>query len=205
MTRRLSALNVAVLLSLVVLLSLFVLSAPAAAHDGDGVITVEQSEPISARTLRYTIRLTWANDGHPALDATVTATALAADGTAQTPVPLTPLDDDGRYTATLAFPGNEAWRVRFTAVTPTATVEQPAPIATTTSTVTTVTTAAPSTALSTTSVAPTTVVATTTSTGAVPSPPQESSGPSGRSVAAVIGIGVLAVAAASLIIARCRR
>ena len=109
----------------------------AAAHDGDGVLVVESQGPANDRSVPYVVRLTWENDGHAAIDATVTATAVAADGTPQTPVPMEAIDEDGRYSATLTYPSSGRWTVRFTSVTPTATAEvaeEVAPATTTTPT-----------------------------------------------------------------------
>ena len=68
--------------------------------------------------------MTWANDGHPATDATVTATGIAPDGTQLTPVPLAPADDDGRYAGPVDYPAPGGWTVRITAIEPTGTIEQ---------------------------------------------------------------------------------
>lgn len=123
------------------------MAAPAVAHEGAGTLAVEQAEAAADGQVRYVVRLTWNNDGHAALDATVNATLIGADGTPQTPVPLPAADQDGRYAATVTFPAPGNWTVRFTAVKPQATLEQAATIAApaTTSTLapTTATTAAP--------------------------------------------------------------
>lgn len=98
-------------------------AAPVEGHEGRGVLVVENAEPDGGLSVRYTVRLTWENDAHPARDATVTAAAVADDGTPQTPVQLEPVDEDGRYTAVVAFPAVGVWTVRFTSVTPTAVTE----------------------------------------------------------------------------------
>ena len=99
--------------------------APAAAHEGGGTMTVESAEPTDSGSVRYVVRLIWNNDGHPAAaaDTTMTAVPVGADGTAQTPVTLEPVDDDGRFAATVEFSSPGAWTVRFTAITPEATLE----------------------------------------------------------------------------------
>ena len=51
------------------------------------------------------------------------AHAIGTDGTPHTPVVMDPIDDDGRYAATIAYDSGGSWTVRFTAVTPTATIE----------------------------------------------------------------------------------
>lgn len=121
------------LLSLLALV-LFAPAIPAGAHEGEGEFFVEAREP-QGSGFRYVVRLTWTNDGHAALDSTVTATAIAADGTPQTPVTLAPLDQDGRYAALVPSPAGGPYTVRFTAVTPEATAEvtqRPPPTTTTT-------------------------------------------------------------------------
>jgi hypothetical protein len=159
-------------------------SVPVSAHEGDGIITVESGD-VTGSVATYQVRLTWQNDGHPALDATVTATALrAADGQAQTPVSMSPADEDGRYRASLELaPGD--WTVRFTSVTPAGTTEVPLSIA---------------------ELATTTTDATTTTTGATTSTSVagvvvSSDDDSGLSTAAVVGlaaVGLVALAAIGL-------
>ena len=116
---------------------LFVPVSPAAAHEGSGTIAVEEADPAADAAVRYVVRLTWNNDGHPAAAdlTTITAVPVGADGTARTPVTLEPVDDDGRFEGTIEFPGPGAWPVRFTSIAPPATLEVPqqvAPPATTT-------------------------------------------------------------------------
>jgi hypothetical protein len=119
---------------------------PAGAHEGPGILVMESDTP-TGTSHRYVIRLTWENDGHPAArTTTLTLTPLAPGGAAQTPVPMTPVDDDGRFEATvdLAQPGS--WKVRFTALNPSANVEVDVPVApptTTSSTSSTSTTTGP--------------------------------------------------------------
>lgn len=102
-------------------------ASPAAAHEGGGTLTVESAESTDSGSVRYMVRLIWNNDGHPAAaaDTTMTAVPVGADGTAQTPVTLDPVDDDGRFAATVEFSSPGAWTVRFTAITPEATLEVP--------------------------------------------------------------------------------
>jgi hypothetical protein len=97
---------------------------PAGAHDGDAVIDIEAVHPAGDLALHYIVRVTWENDGHPAADATVTATAVNADGTQLTPVALAPADSDGRYAGVLQYPAAGAWKVRVTSVRPTGTREE---------------------------------------------------------------------------------
>lgn len=104
-------------------LALGLWASPAGAHDGDAVITVEGTHP-AGMSIHYIVRVTWANDGHPAADATVTATAEGADGTQLTPVTLAPADSDGRYQGVVDYPAPGAWTVRITSIEPTGTLEQ---------------------------------------------------------------------------------
>jgi hypothetical protein len=104
-------------------LALGLVAGPAGAHEGDAVLTVEVHP--AGQSIHYIVRVTWANDGHPAADATVTATAVAADGTQLTPVPLAPADADGRYAGAVEYPAPGAWTVRITSINPTGTIEQP--------------------------------------------------------------------------------
>ena len=116
--RRTAAAIVAVYVALAILGAV-----PASAHEGEGVLELEAQADAPGPSVPYVVRLTWADDGHPAIDATVTATAIDPSGTPQTPVPMQQQGDDGRYSATVAFPDGGAWTVRFTSVTPAATLE----------------------------------------------------------------------------------
>ena len=95
---------------------------PAGAHDGDAVITLE-AHP-AGLAIHYIARVTWANDGHPAEGATVTVTAIGADGTQLTPVPMAQADSDGRYAGVLEYPSAGSWTVRVTSIEPDGTIEQ---------------------------------------------------------------------------------
>ena len=104
--------------------ALAMLVAPIAyAHEGEGTLVVEAQGDTGELTMSYVVGLTWANDGHPAADATVTATIIDPSGAPQTPVPMQSQGDDGRYSGTVTFPTEGTWTVRFTAVTPAATLE----------------------------------------------------------------------------------
>lgn len=96
---------------------------PAHAHEGEGILELESRGTAASASVPYVVRLTWANDGHPAIDATVTATPIDRSGTPQTPVPMQFEGEDGRYSGTVAFPSDGTWTVRFTSVTPAATLE----------------------------------------------------------------------------------
>jgi hypothetical protein len=100
-------------------------AAPAGAHEGAGTLTVEQVHP-AGLSIHYIVLLTWENDGHPAEDATVTATPVGPDGAALTPVTLAPSGaGDGRYAGAVEFPSAGSWTVRFTSIEPTGSAERP--------------------------------------------------------------------------------
>jgi hypothetical protein len=118
----------------IAVLAIGVWATPAAAHEGPGTFAVETAELASDSEVRYVVRLTYIGDGDPASDSTVTATAIAPDGTAQTPVPMAAVDQDGRYGATVSFPSAGEWTVRFTSILPPATLDRPQVIEQTTTT-----------------------------------------------------------------------
>lgn len=133
-------------LALLIALTVIGFASPAAAHEGEGILTVESQVPAGDLAVGYVVRVTWADDGHPALGSTVTATPIAPDGTPQTPVTLEPADEDGRYAATVTYPTPGDWTVRFTSVTPTGSIEVSEAVRSQTTTTTapvTTTTAAP--------------------------------------------------------------
>jgi YtkA-like len=111
------------LAAVVVALALGFAAAPAGAHEGDAIVTLEAAHP-AGLSIHYFVRVTWENDGHPANDATVTATAIGPDGTQLTPVTLTPADDDGRYEGVVDYPAAGTWTLRLTSIDPTGTLEQ---------------------------------------------------------------------------------
>jgi hypothetical protein len=98
------------------------LGPPAGAHEGEGIITMDAAHP-AGTSVHFIVRVTWENDGHPAADAVVTATAVGGDGTQLTPVTLAPVDDDGRYANAIDFGSPGAWTVRFTSIDPTGTAK----------------------------------------------------------------------------------
>lgn len=97
----------------------------AAAHEGDGRLEVLQATPGQDLAVDYQVRLTYVADGHGAPDATVTAVAEQPGAAAATPVQLSAGAEEGLYAGTVTFPGPGDWTVRFTSVTPAATLEQP--------------------------------------------------------------------------------
>jgi hypothetical protein len=94
----------------------------AGAHEGKGIITLEAAHP-AGLSVHFIVRVTWENDGHPADDAVVTATAVASDGSQLNPVTLAPIDDDGGYANPIDFDAPGSWTVRFTSIDPTGTAE----------------------------------------------------------------------------------
>lgn len=96
----------------------------AAAHEGDGRLEVLRATP-GYMAVDYQVRLTYVADGHGAPDATVTAVAEQPGAAAATPVQLSAGAEEGLYAGTVTFPGPGDWTVRFTSVTPAATLEQP--------------------------------------------------------------------------------
>jgi hypothetical protein len=98
------------------------LGPPAGAQQGEGMISLEAAHP-AGTSVHFIVRVTWENDGHPATDSVVTATARGSDGTELTPVTLAPIDDEGRYANAIDFGAPGTWMVRFTSSDPTATAE----------------------------------------------------------------------------------
>jgi hypothetical protein len=98
------------------------LGPPAGAQQGEGIINLEAAHP-AGTSVHFIVRVTWENDGHPATDSVVTATARGRDGTELTPVTLAPIDDEGRYAGAIDFGSPGTWMVRFTSSDPTATAE----------------------------------------------------------------------------------
>jgi hypothetical protein len=98
------------------------LGPPAGAQQGEGMINLEAAHP-AGTSVHFIVRVTWEDDGHPANDSVVTATARAGDGTELTPVTLAPIDDEGRYANAIDFGSPGTWMVRFTSVDPTAAAE----------------------------------------------------------------------------------
>ncbi|MCX7619568.1 MAG: FixH family protein [Acidimicrobiales bacterium] len=108
--------------------ALWLLHEPVSAHEGPGTITVVDAQPVGANANRYTVELLWA-DGHPADDATITAVA-EGPGQKVGPVTMTASAPNGRYEAVITFPAPGEWTVRFTSVTPLASLAYPQTVAT---------------------------------------------------------------------------
>jgi len=79
-----------------------------------GLEVVPGPEPRSARVR---VLLEYANDGHLATGAVVTATAAGPGGAALAPTPV-PEGAEGRYATVLALPAPGAWTVTVTAAGP---------------------------------------------------------------------------------------
>jgi hypothetical protein len=116
------------------------MSAPALAHDDQGVLVGEYvADPADAPEGTYRVRLTYSNDGHPAEGATVTLTAADGTGGVIAATPMSPVDV-GEYEAAVSFPNPGVWTVTVVAQAPAATFEQavtiaePEPSSTTTTT-----------------------------------------------------------------------
>jgi hypothetical protein len=98
-------------------------AAPAHAHGGTAIVSVEQAAP-GPNGVEVRVRVNWSDDGHAATDATVTGLLVGRDGAGSTPVLLRATDDQGRYAGVLpAAPGT--WTLRVTVVRPPGVVEQP--------------------------------------------------------------------------------
>jgi hypothetical protein len=206
---------------------------PAPAHEGAGTLVVLSATPTDASSVRYEVSLVFTADGHPANDSTVTAVIdPAPDGFL--PVTLERADADGVYAGVVTFPAPGDWVVRFTAVTPAATVETTQPIAppVTTTTPTTPPPDPTTTATTGTSLAPPVTdtpdtgapatdggateagIATTPGTAAgdddsslaeIPGTENDSGDGGGTATAVVAVVAVVAVAGAAVILLRARR
>jgi hypothetical protein len=112
-----------VLATAVAALTLLAAGAPAGAHEGDAVIQLQAAHPAGS-SVHFIVMVTWENDGHPAVDATVTATALSMAGEQLTPVALAPEGAEGVYGGAVEFPSAGLWTVRFTSIDPDGTLEE---------------------------------------------------------------------------------
>lgn len=97
---------------------------PVQAHGGEGVLTVTSTEPTGSTSVRYQVQVVFADDGHAATGATVTASAESAEGGMLGPVQLDPVEgSDGMYAGVVDFPSPGSWAVRFTSLSPPASIE----------------------------------------------------------------------------------
>jgi len=112
-----------VLATAVAAVTLLASGGPAGAHEGDAIIQLQAAHPAGS-SVHFIVMVTWENDGHPAVDATVTATALSIAGEQLTPVALAPEGGEGVYGGAVEFPSSGLWTVRFTSIDPDGTLEQ---------------------------------------------------------------------------------
>lgn len=168
--------------------------APAAgAHGGPGTLEVVSTEPQADGTsVKVTVQLAFAKDGHPAADATVTVVGELEGGGAApafTPVTLTASGPEGQYSGVVPIPSPGTWNLRVTSVEPPATATTQVSTAATTRTEES--TAAPSTSAP----ATTTTVAEADGTTDAAKDRTEGGGWSPFLTAAIVGGVVGAVAA----------
>lgn len=125
-----------------VVVGIAALAAPALAHDDQGLFSVTVSEPSGDLAYDLQVALIYSGDREPVEGANVTAVAEGPGGTAG-PFTLEPTEEPGSYATTVTFPAPGEWTVRFTSITPSATIEHPiavaAPATTTTDAPTTTT------------------------------------------------------------------
>lgn len=100
----------------------------ASAHDDVGVLDVVTAE-VDGLTVRYDVALIYSGDREPVAGATVTVVAQSAAGVTVGPVNLESTGVPGHYAVTLEYPSAGDWTVRFTSITPRATVERPESVA----------------------------------------------------------------------------
>ncbi|MFO1537424.1 MAG: hypothetical protein ACKOVH_06305 [Actinomycetota bacterium] len=90
---------------------------PAGAHGNAATMGLEVVPGPEPRSARVRVLLEYANDGHLATGAVVTASAIGPGGATLAPTPV-PDDADGRYATVLALPAAGAWTVIVTAAGP---------------------------------------------------------------------------------------
>lgn len=151
---------------------------PAAAHGETGFFALVEAEPIGTSDVHYVVTLRYEGDRDVVTDASVTLTASGPDGVGLGPMPMNG-GPEGRYEATVTFPGPGVWGVRIESVEPAAVLEQ------------TQTVGAPTTTVTSTTVAPS-----TTSTPTVPASSEGDDEGGGVRPASVVAVGVAALAIA---------
>lgn len=115
--RRSSALALPLALAFVAVAAL--LPAPAAAHGGAGELTVTSLEQVGDRTVRLEVGIVYANDGHLAEEASVTATFAGPGGARVGPVDLTRTGDTtSLYAATIEVPAPGEWSTLISSTGP---------------------------------------------------------------------------------------
>lgn len=108
---------------LLAVLAILLTPAPALAHDEQGEMTVTAAEQLDGGRLRVEVGIVYTNDGHPAEEATVTATLTGPSGEAVGPVPLERQEGTSLYRAEIEVPSPGAWTVALSATNPAATAE----------------------------------------------------------------------------------
>jgi hypothetical protein len=99
----------------------FLFARPAAAHDGKPVITVDQAHPTPTST-HYIVKMVYEDDGDPIVDASLTATPIAPDGSEGALVTMAS-SGDGTYQGEVPMAEPGTWKVRFTTVDPNGSME----------------------------------------------------------------------------------
>jgi hypothetical protein len=109
------------LVSALVALASAMVASPAGAHSETGVLSLDLvARPGS--TVEVQVALSYTDDGHPAEDALVTASATGPGGATAGPVTLTPIGLGG-YRGELQATAAGTWIVRAESADPTATAE----------------------------------------------------------------------------------
>lgn len=176
---------------------LVAMAAPAGAHSDAGTMTITTAEQIDPTTVRVEAGIVFANDGHLALDASVSATLTGPAGATVGPTPLAKQPGNtSLYRADIAVPGPGSWAVAVSSTDPTsqatATVEVAAQPSTTTGPSTTSTPPTTASGAATASAAPGTTGAQLSAASAA-APTSDAGG--STSSAALIVVAVVAVVA----------
>ncbi len=100
-------------------------AAPAArAHSAQGELALVSSVPSGLLQMDFEVRLSYADDGHVNNDATVTVLGQQSEGIAVMPIEMDAVGSGGLYKATVKFPEKGTWKVVFTSVDPSATLDE---------------------------------------------------------------------------------
>lgn len=116
--------SVVALAAAVSLLALAMLSPAASAHGDEGEMELTRLEQVGADRAKVEVGIVYANDGHLAEDATVSAELTHDDGTLVGPVDLLGQGEGtSLYGATVDLPAAGTWSVAVTSIGPDASVE----------------------------------------------------------------------------------
>jgi hypothetical protein len=115
------------LLSALVALATLLGASPAGAHSATGNLSLDVVARAGS-TVEVQVALSYTDDGHPAEDAEVTATATGPDGATTGPVTLVPIGLGG-YRGDLPTPASGTWTVRAESADPVASAEATVEIA----------------------------------------------------------------------------